>query len=44
MAGSKLLELKGQTKIDVSKLTTGNYILSAKMKNGETLRHTFIKK
>ncbi|MFN1219011.1 SBBP repeat-containing protein [Chryseobacterium kwangjuense] len=44
MAGSKLIELKGQTKIDVSKLTTGNYILSAKMKNGETLRHTFIKK
>jgi|GEM_PF-3845844 hypothetical protein len=44
MSGNQLIEVKGKNKIDVSKLTSGVYIVSAKMKNGETFHHTFIKK
>lgn len=44
MAGKKLIEVKGKNTINVSKLTTGVYIITVKMKNGETLRQTFIKK
>ncbi|SMP25924.1 SBBP repeat-containing protein [Chryseobacterium profundimaris] len=44
LSGKKLLEVKGTYPIDVSSLSTGNYILHAKSKNGKIIRQTFIKK
>ncbi|WP_185246692.1 SBBP repeat-containing protein [Chryseobacterium bernardetii] len=44
MSGKKLLEANGTNKIDVSMLSSGVYLLSAKTQSGEILRQTFIKK
>ncbi|MDH6253863.1 hypothetical protein M2347_003590 [Chryseobacterium sp. H1D6B] len=44
LSGKKLIEVKGNHTIDVSTLNGGVYILSAKTKDGEIIRQTFVKK
>ncbi|WP_410698190.1 T9SS type A sorting domain-containing protein [Chryseobacterium sp. SIMBA_028] len=43
LSGKKLFEVKGIHTIDVSSLTAGAYILSAKTREGEIIRQTFVK-